>query len=179
MIDRKARDKVAEAIRRTRAGQVPRERDDPGMMAWNLEVKGLLLQGRRDPGVAAVVGKTSLFLPQVAHPNEDVYRLGSRCLVFLASNLEYPWPRPDFYNGLAMGMGCATVLVVLGSFVASASPLVWIPYAGLALGWVFWGVHKRRFQRDLATAGDEGAWPFLSVTDYQAALRAQEDSERP
>jgi hypothetical protein len=155
-------------------------------MIWQGEAMRLFREGRGDPAVAVVAGKLTAFLLESVEPGSmrtlqrygDVAQLADRCLTLLESDLEYPWPRPDWPSTLMVGMAGATLIVLVSIWAfpsCLSSPLMLVPSGGLVAGWVTFALMMRAHRRRYAAAGDQSAWPFLSMADYQAALRAQEE----
>jgi hypothetical protein len=142
MIDRPARNRLAQGIRHLAAGVVT-----------NIEFEDRALSPSADPAVQAVFlgGPWFLYHDVARYKLRGAHRLSpavrreaARWVLFLKSDLPYEWPIER--RG------------ILGS-------LAWI---GLNLVTV--GFFARHAQRRFAQHGDIAVWPFIRHSDYEAAL---------
>lgn len=141
MIDRSARNRLAEGIRHLAAGAIS-----------NVEFERSL-SSSNDPAVHAVFigGPWFLYHDLVRYRLRGAHRLmpavrreAARWILFLKSDLPYEWPVEQ--RG------------VVGS-------LVWVVLNLLTLGFF-----ARRAQQRFAHSGEIAVWPFVRRSDYEAAL---------
>jgi hypothetical protein len=142
MIDRPARNRLAEGIRHLAAGLVD-----------NVEFEVRVPWHSSDPGVRAVFlgGPWFLYHDVVRYRLRGTHRLSpalrreaARWVLFLKTDLPYEWP------------------------VAHRGSLASVAWMFLNL--VTMGFFARDAQRQFAQRGDLAIWPFIRRSDYQAAL---------
>lgn len=142
MIDRIARDRLAEAVRHLAAGTMT-----------NVEFEERALSASADPAVHAVFlgGPWFLYHDLMSYRLKGAYRLSpavrreaARWVLFLKSDLAYEWPVSR------RGLVCSLAWVVLNLLTA--------------------GFLARSAQRRFAQSGDVAVWPFVRRSDYEAAL---------
>ena len=142
MIDREARDILAESFRHLVAGQISNDQFEDR------------LRRSRDPGVNEVYfcGAWPLYDDLHEHKLTGKWAIkpehkpiAARYLLFLKTNLEYEWPRRTGTRQLLAGL---LSLLTLGLF-----------------GRVFNRI------RDKRSGGDQHVWPFFRQGDYEMALR--------
>jgi hypothetical protein len=142
MIDRSARNRLAEGIRHLVAGTIS-----------NVEFEERSLSSSTDPAVHAVFigGPWFLYHDLVRYRLRGVHRLSpadrreaARWALFLKSDLPYEWPVER--HGL------------VGS-------LVWV-----VVNLFTFGFFARSAQRRFAQSGDIAVWPFVRRSDYEASL---------
>jgi hypothetical protein len=142
VIDRAARNKLAEGMRHLGAG-----------ILSNTEFEKRVITKSVDPAIQAVFvgGPWFLYHDLSTYKLRGPYRLRglarkelARCVMFLKTDLEYEWPVQQ--RGVL-------------------SSLLW-SLVNLATFGMFANVQQRRFMR----AGDFSVWPFIRRSDYEAAL---------
>jgi hypothetical protein len=184
MVDRKARDKLAEALRHLISGQLTNDEFDaayPGSC--------------EDPAVLAVwesasclYSSSDLFAYRLRgryKVSPEVRRASARAVVFLHSSLEYEWPAwggsipfwglftPGFYGLL----GLPLLLVAGAAAVVREWPsaaLFGAAAAGMLAPAVHWAATYRsraEEERRFNASGEVDLWPFIGREDYEAALR--------
>ena len=142
MIDRDARNRLAESIRHLAAGTIT-----------NVEFEERVLSSSSDPAVRAVFVGGPWFLYhdlmryrlRGKHPlSPAVRREAARWVLFLKSDLPYEWPVER------RGIVGSLVWVILNLFTV--------------------GFFARSSQRRFAQSGDIAVWPFVRPSDYEVAL---------
>jgi hypothetical protein len=142
MIDREARNRLAEGIRHLMAG-----------VTTNDEFEDRSLSRSMDPAIHAVFagGPWFLYHDIMPHRLRGQYRVGpsvrreaARWVLFLKTNLPYEWP-----------------VVCRGVF----SSILWLGLSIVTLGF-YARAARRKFERH----GDISVWPFIRRTDYDASL---------
>jgi hypothetical protein len=142
MIDRDARNRLAEGIRHLAAGVVT-----------NDEFENRVLSRSSDPAIEAVFlgGPWFLYHDLMRYRLRGAYRLSpavrreaARWIIFLKSDLPYEWPiqRRNILQSLA-----------------------WIALCLLPLGYC-----ARVAERQFARHGDISVWPFIRHSDFEASL---------
>jgi hypothetical protein len=142
MIDRDARNRVAESLRHLVSGQITNdqfedaawiESNDAAIDAvkWQAWLLYSDLHGHKLTGSDAV--------------SKSDRRIVARFILFLHSDLEYEWPRHPFDGGVG-------VMARLLSYVLSL------------------GVIPRHVDKRWEAAGDFDVWPFIRREDYEEAL---------
>ena len=142
MIDRQARDKLAEEIRHFVECFTDNFQFDDA--AWEIETK--------DRGVTEIYEAMWLTYDDLTrHKMDGVHALSKeqiavvkRALVFLKSDCEYKWQNWPLYYRVAR-------------------PLLWL---------FSFGVVTKRLDLYFHGNGDDYAWPFFTVADYQVALKS-------
>jgi hypothetical protein len=140
MIARNSRDRLSQALRQYVSGVITNDDLD------EIEVD------ERDPGVVAVKDQAWFLYDDrwqhrarghhyLARPARD--EIGC-WILFLHSDLEYPWPDYHFI------------------------PAIDWPMSVLTLGW--WSRRKKRQLQQYNAAGDIAVWPFATRADYEYAL---------
>jgi len=138
MVNRQARDTAAEVLREFRDGSIsnreyerryPRAKDDPAL--WGIYSQVWFCYS--DSSEHGLTGKHAL--------TGEGRALINRCLLFLASNLEFEWP--------------ATKL------------RIWFPFLRL-IG--FGRIVNRKIEKQMSI-GDVDVWPFLKKSDYEMCAR--------
>jgi hypothetical protein len=142
MIDRPARNRLAEGIRHLAAGLVD-----------NVEFEDRVLSRSSDPAVRGVFlcGPWFLYHDVVRYRLRGAHRLNpavrreaARWVLFLKTDLPFEWP------------------VEHRGILASV--------AWMVLNLVSMGFFARNSQRQFAQRGDVAVWPFIRRSDYEAAL---------
>ncbi len=142
MIDRVARTCLAKNMRHLVSGQIT-----------NDEFEDRALFGTADPAVYKVfMGGPWLFYSDLSEHRligplrvpRPARRELARCILFLASDLEYEWP---------VQTTSAWARFVIGNL--------------FTLGWL-----GRRHRRKLSATGELDVWPFYRRADYELALQA-------
>jgi hypothetical protein len=141
MIDRQARNELAESIRALVSGQVSNDEFE----------ERVPFRRTGDPALAEIFSKGAWCL----YSDLSEYRLSgkhrlsaqaksevARWILFLKSDFPYEWPRPGFGKMLGLLIANAVTLGVANAFYA------------------------RRFR----ACGDAEVWPFLRRADYETAL---------
>jgi len=142
MIDRNARNRLAEGIRHLAAGTIT-----------NVEFEERALSSSTDPAVHAVFvgGPWFLYHDLMRYRLKGAHRLSpavrreaARWVLFLKSDLPYEWPVER------RGIVGSLVWVVLNLFTV--------------------GFFARSSQRRFAQPGDIAVWPFVRPSDYEVTL---------
>jgi len=142
MIDRNARDRLAEAIRHLAAGTIT-----------NVEFGERALSSSADPAVHAVFlgGPWFLYHDLASYRLKGAHRLSpavrreaARWILFLKSDLPYEWP------------------VDRRSMVGTLS---WVVINLFTFGFL-----ARGAQRRFAQSGDVAVWPFIRRSDFEGTL---------
>lgn len=141
MIDRTARDQLAEALRALAAGLVSNDEFEDSRLPYS----------RNDAAICEIFSKDAWMLYSDTHE----YRLTgknkldaatkselARWLLFLKTDLQYEWP--VYSRRYALGMLLANILTL--------------------------GMATRIFISRYAAYGDADVWPFIRKADYEAAL---------
>jgi hypothetical protein len=142
MIDRQARNRLAEEIRHFIECFTDNFQFDD--VAWKIETK--------DRGVTEIYQAMWLTYDDLTrHKMDGAHALSNeqlavvkRAIVFLKSDCEYEWPSWPLYYRIAR-------------------PLLWL---------VSFGVVTKRLDKHFHGNGDDVAWPFFKVEDYQTALNS-------
>ena len=142
MVDRQARNQLAEALRALASGlitndkfedRVPRGSKDPAV--WSIFTDGAWLL-YSDLKEYRLKGKNALS-PEVKHHI-------ARWVLFLRTDKPYEWPRfSRFQTFVFLLLGLATL-----------------------------GLSTRLFRKRYSKRGDIEVWPFICVPDYEEALHA-------
>jgi hypothetical protein len=142
MIDRRARNRLAEEIRHFVECFTDNFQFDDA--AWEIETK--------DRGVTEIYEAMWLTYDDLTrHKMDGAHALSyeqltivKRAIVFLKSDCEYKWPsRPLYYR--------------------VARPLLWV---------ISLGIVTKRLDKHFHGNGDDEAWPFFKIEDYQTALKS-------
>lgn len=152
MVNREARDKAAEALRRFLACQTTNKEFDREFTEIAATWKR-----QKDRAIAAVYGFAwNLYDDFEEHkldgdwePEAMAREMAERCVRFLQTDLEYEWKREKFIG------------------------LDWRRIFSKFLPWIRWEADpKKRFERFMAEpAGDVSVWPFYRSQDFEAGLR--------
>jgi hypothetical protein len=184
MVDRNARDKLAEALRHLISGQLtndefdaayPGSCQDPAMLAvWE--------------SACCLYDSGALFPYRLRGPykvSPEVRRAAARAVVFLHSSLEYEWPARGGsipFWGLH-SVGCYGLLGLPMLLVAGAAAVVreWstaVLFGAMAAGMLAPAVHwvatyrsRAEEERRFNSSGEVDLWPFIRREDYEAAIR--------
>ena len=143
MVDRKARDEFAELLRHLVIGQIT-----------NDEFENRAPLSSKDLAIFEIwwLAAWPLYDDFDEHTLTEEYRVLdnerrkiAKCVLFLKTDQEYQWPRPNSLKGLLMDL----------------------------LGLVSLGRAGRHSTKDLldAAAGDLEAWPFISLKDLETARK--------
>lgn len=182
MVDRKARDKLAEELRHLVSGQLTNDEFDAAqpdecrdravteIWAW-----GYTLYSSSLP--------FSYRLRRRYRLPADIRRIAACAVIFLHSDLEYEWPSwdgipPGFWksdSGCLMPAGLGTLALAvtdacLGEWRAAAS-VAFVAALVLCIPahWLLtYGPRRERARRFFAS-GDVELWPFIRREDYEAA----------
>lgn len=149
MVDRKARDRFAELLRHFIAGRMTNEAFED-----ELPFPKLFSSKQADPAITEIwwIAALPLYGDAVELTLTGEYRVTgearreiAKCVLFLKTDQEYQWPRPNSLKGLLMDL----------------------------LGLVSLGRAGRHSTKDLldAAAGDLEAWPFISLKDLETARK--------
>jgi hypothetical protein len=142
MIDRQARDKLAEEIRHFVECFTDNFQFDDA--AWEIETK--------DRGVTEIYEAIWLTYDDLTrHKMDGAHALSKeqmavvkRMIVFLKSDCEYKWPNWPLYYRIARPLFCL----------------------------ISFGVVTKRLDHHFHGNGDDDVWPFFKVEDYQVALKS-------
>lgn len=142
MIDRHARNKLAEEIRHFVECFTDNFQFDDA--AWEIKTN--------DRGVTAVYEAIWLTYDDLTrHKMDGAHALSNeqlavvkRAIVFLKSDREYTWPRWPLYYRVAR-------------------PFLWM---------ISFGVIAKRLDKHFHGNGDDEVWPFFTVEEYQMALKS-------
>lgn len=149
MVDRKARDQFAELLRHFIAGQMTNEKFEN-----QIPLPKLFSSKPADPAIAEIWwiaalpfygDAVELTLTGEYRVTDDERREIAQCVLFLKTDQEYQWPRPNTLKGLLMDL---LYLISLGRA----------------------GRHANRDLLD-AAAGDLEAWPFISLKALETARK--------
>ena len=140
MIDREARDKLAESIRALVSGQIT-----------NYEFEARVPDWSKDPAIKAVFngGPWMLYDDFRTYRLRGAYKLVpelktevARWVIFLKTDLEYEWPVQNFLQRLLHFLGNVCTVGLVGL------------------------LYRRRLEKH----GDVNVWPFVKESDYKVAL---------
>jgi hypothetical protein len=141
MIDRVARDRLAEDLRHLVAGQITNDqfenRRAPSSDAAVREIQLAAWKLYDDLREHKLTGRDA--------PSPDDKHLTAKCMLFLKTDLEYEWPEEAGLSGCLI------------------APLSLITFGLVGKAW--------ETSRDEASGGDRDAWPFFRKSDYDDALR--------
>jgi hypothetical protein len=183
MVDRQARDKLAEDLRHAVSGRLT-----------DAEFEGACPQRSDDTGVTAIWDWGScLYNGDMLFPHRlrgrykvspTLRRTAARAIVFLHTGLEYEWPvftgmpAPFGLPACYLLMGVAVLLVALAAACVSERWLA-VQLGALAalllacpVHWLLTYWSRREATERFYAAGDQDLWPFLHRSDYEASLRA-------
>lgn len=182
MVDRAARNRLAELLRRFAAGR----------LTWcDLAIHTIDMPSMPDPAVSVVIGEAlhrywcgceiedfandlATFREQCPHQRQQLNRSQrrevARWVVFLHSDLEFEWQLGRLEHAVAwyavLTLGCLSTVLSLGPWVFVVG-LVVVGWTTLALD----GSVSRR----LGLEGDHRVWPFFRQADLDAAVRKKDE----
>ncbi len=184
VIDRAARDKLAEGLHNLVTGQItnddfedarPEETGDPAVAAiWEFG-SGLY----SDTHAYRLTGWNS--------PSAEALGWANRAILFLRTDLPYEWPpsfRGQFVGGPAL-LACFAVLGVplgvlavgllgVGEWVAAAATAIIPLFTGSFLTlWLLTRDARAEEERCFWATGERDVWPFVRRADFDDARRKQ------
>jgi len=192
MIDREARDVLAENLRHLVSGRITNEEFED-KTSWNEDYR-LLKSG--DPAIGGIFWSFAwcLYSDTWCYRlrgrdalTAEVLRVAAHCIVFLHSDFEYEWPRTPKGVWPPWGLGGLLFYLAVGLALAFAAwgrgqlgdPITSFFLAALAaiiMALVAYQLAVRdgckREERCFREAGDFEAWPFLRSKDCEEARRS-------
>jgi hypothetical protein len=186
MIDRPARDQLAEKLRHLISGRLTNDQFDAARP-----------EDCEDDSVHAVwQWAYTLYGSDLPFPYRlrsrhrvswDLRQQAARAIVFLHSDIEYEWPSFDGFPapfwGMPFGPGCCLLLglpalavALISACVAEWWQALWIGLVSLRfliipMRWLLSHRAQMEQARQFYAAGDVGIWPFMNAENYAWALQ--------
>jgi hypothetical protein len=184
VVDRSARDQLAELVRHLVTGQI-----DTAYFAMRAEE---LAETSQDHGVWAVYGAAAGLRDEDLWPvryrgsnrlSADTRRRMAIAALYLYSDVDYEWPPSSGPRGGCLDsllcFACGTLLFAGVMLLAASFVWFWLLLASLRCfvsAFLVWGLsqrlvakYKAQWEEEQNRIGDYDVWPFLTQMDFEVA----------